>query len=111
MRTLTVVQYVLMWPPMPFISTFPQSLYFHLVDVSAYNRKYVCGACATRDSGYDNTRYSSGSFAAQKDIDEIPEKAAGWIQEHAEEHMRIALWAVSLHTQVWTNTYADPQGK
>lgn len=111
MRTLTTVEYVLAWPPMPFISTFPQSLYFHLTEVSAYNHKYVCGACATRDSRYDNSRYSSGSFPKQDDVDEIPAKAAGWIAEHAEEHIRIALWAVSLDTQVWTKTDADSERK
>lgn len=96
MRSLAVVEYVLTWPAMPFISRFPQSLYFHLTDVSEHAHKYVCGACATRDSRYDNSRYSSGSFPKQENIDEIPQKAMSWIHEHAEEHIRIALWAISL---------------
>lgn len=107
MRTLAIVQYLLIWPPTPFISTFPQSLSFHLTDVSAYAHKYVCGACAVRDSRYDNHSYSSGAFLKQDDIDEIPAKAAEWIREHAEEHIRIALWAISLDTQVWTKSDAD----
>jgi hypothetical protein len=111
MRTLTIVDYVLAWPPMPFISTFPQSLRFHLTDVSASYHKYVCGACATRDSRYDNSRYSSRVFPKQSDIDEIPTKAAQWMTEHAEEHIRIALWAVSLDTQPWTKPDADPARK
>ena len=108
MRALAIVEYVLTWPPMP-LMPLPQSLHFHLREVNAYGDKYVCGACAMRDSRYDDTRYSSGIFHRQSKMDEIPDKVQSWMFDHADEHIRIALWTVSL--QVWTKYDANSQRK